>query len=98
MRITHCLLFAMVAIGACGGGNPDLPQSSNQKIVGPSVKTLSHDQLMDVVHECHRYGASDDPRVKYSISYCSAAQNAHSMEGYSTPSSAVVDPSLNKLH
>ncbi len=53
---------------------------------------------MAVLHECHQYGSSDDPKVKYTIEYCSAAQSAHSMEGYTAPSKAPVDPTLNKMH
>ena len=71
---------------------------TGDRIEGPDVKTLSHEQLMEALHECHRYGSSDDPRVKYTISYCSAVQSAHAMEGYASPSAAVADPTLNKLH
>jgi hypothetical protein len=53
---------------------------------------------MAVLHECHQYGSSDDPKVKYTTRYCSAAQSAHAMEGYSTAGSAAVDPTANKLH
>jgi hypothetical protein len=51
-----------------------------------------------VLHECHRYGASDDPKVKYTVGYCSAAQSAHAMEGYATSSPAPIDPALTKMH
>ena len=92
------LLVMTFTLAACGTSNPAGSPAFGQKVSGPDAKSLSHEQLMDVLHECHRYGASDDPRVKYTIEYCSSAQIVHSMEGYSTPSSAVVDPSLNKLH
>lgn len=92
------LLLSAIALASCGNGNHGESTAVNLKVTGPDAKTLSHDQLMDVLHECHRYGASDDPRVKYTIEYCSSAQSVHSMEGYTTRSSAAVDPSLNKLH
>jgi len=92
------LLFSALAI-LQGCGQPHEPNAGAiEKIEGPDVKGLPHEQLMAVLHECHQYGSSDDPRVKYSVRYCSAAQSAHAMEGYAAPSSAVVDPNLNKLH
>jgi hypothetical protein len=92
------ILTALAGLCGCGrGSDPTIVQTAG-KIDGPNVKTLSHDQLMDVLHECHRYGASDDPKVKYTIGYCSAAQSAHAMEGYASPSSAAVDPTLTKMH
>lgn len=90
-------LAVIVMLAACGNRN-DSSSGSIGKTAGPDVKTLPHDDLMAVVHECHRYGSSDDPKVKYTVDYCSAAQTAHAMEGYSTPSAAPLDPSINKLH
>lgn len=88
----------LAALGACGGvGAPSVPAPS-EKIDGPNLKTLSHEDLMAVLLECHQYGSSDDPKVKYTLETCSAAQSAHSMEGYSAPSPAPVDPALNKMH
>jgi hypothetical protein len=91
------ILSALAGLSGCGRGGP-ASSAAPEKIEGPDVKTLSHDQLMSALHECHQYGSSDDPRVKYTIRYCSAVQSAHSMEGYSAPSSAVVDPTVNKVH
>jgi hypothetical protein len=91
------VLIALV-IAACDRGHEPRTPSPVAKVEGANLKTLSHDDLMAVLHECHQYGPSDDPRVKYTITYCSAAQSRHSMEGYSTPSSAVVYPALNKMH
>ena len=88
--------LAVASLSACGGGGT--PPALPAKIEGPNVKTLSHEDLMAVLHECHQYGSSDDPKVKYTTQYCSAAQSAHSMEGYLSPSQAPVDPTLNKLH
>jgi hypothetical protein len=93
-----CVLIAFAGLCACGRGNEPAIVESTDKVDGPNVKTLSHDQLMDVLHECHRYGASDDPKVKYTVGYCSAAQSAHAMEGYASPSPAPVDPTLTKMH
>ena len=94
----HFILSVVAVLSGCAqGSGPTIVQTAG-RIDGPNVKTLSHDQLMDVLHECHRYGAWDDPKVKYTIGYCSAAQSAHAMEGYVSPSSAVVDPTLNKMH
>jgi len=97
MKLKPFLLIVFVtSLAACGAaGNSS---ATGDKVDGPNVKSLSHDQLMDVIHECHRYGSSDDPRVKYTITYCSAAQSAHAMEGYASASSAAVDPTINKLH
>ncbi len=90
------LIVLVTGLAACGtAGNPS---TTGDRVDGPNVKTLSHDQLMDVIRECHRYGSSDDPRVKYTISYCSAAQSAHAMEGYAKATPAAVDPTINKMH
>jgi hypothetical protein len=99
MNHTGVFLLALVA-ALCGcerGDGPKIDQSA-EKMEGPNVKTLTHDQLMDVLRECHRYGASDDPKVTYTIVYCSVAQSAHAMEGYANPSPAPVDPTLIKMH
>jgi hypothetical protein len=99
MKVTSVLIaLTLPALTACGGASsPSIPAQPD-KIVGPNVKTLSHEDLMAVLHECHQYGSSDDPKVKYTIEYCSAAQSAHSMEGYAASSRAPVDPTLNRLH
>jgi hypothetical protein len=99
MNFTRLLILSVAAFSCgCGRGIDSTAVSTTDKVEGPNVKTLSHDQLMDVLHECHRYGSSDDPKVKYTTTYCSAAQSAHAMEGYATPSPAVVDPTLTKMH
>ena len=98
MNHTWLFLLMTVAVCGCGRGSDSTLVQPPAKTEGPNVKTLSHDQLMDVLHECHRYGASDDPKVKHTIGYCSAAQSAHAMEGYASPSSAAVDPALTKMH
>jgi hypothetical protein len=99
MNFTRLLILSVVAVfSGCGRGSDSIIVPTTDKVEGPNVKTLSHDQLMDVLHECHRYGSSDDPKVKYTIGYCSAAQSAHAMEGYAAPSSAVADPTLTKMH
>jgi len=95
---TGILAVIVAALGACGGGGSPSVPATPAKIDGPNVKTLSHEDLMAVLHECHQYGSSDDPKVKYTVEYCSAAQSAHSMEGYTAPSKAPVDPTLNKMH
>jgi hypothetical protein len=92
------ILSVLAVLCGCGRGSVSTIVQTTDKVEGPNVKTLSHEQLMDVLQECHRYGSSDDPKVKYTIGYCSAAQSAHAMEGYTTPSSAVADPTLTKMH
>jgi len=92
------IVLAIAGLTGCGSGGDPTGARDADKIEGPNVKTLSHDQLMAVLHECHRYGASDAPKVKYTMDYCSAAQTAHAMEGYARRGSAAVDPTLNKLH
>ena len=92
------ILITAIALASCGNGSHPGSGTFSQRIYGPDPKTLPHDQLIAILHECRRYGASDDPRVAYTVEYCSAVQSAHSIEGYAAPSSAVVDPSLNKLH
>ena len=94
--VSWSLLLVVVTASGCGGGAN--PVAAHEKTEGPAVKTLSHDALMAVLTECHQYGSSDDPRVTYTIRYCSAAQMAHSMEGYSAPSTAVVDPKITRMH
>jgi hypothetical protein len=91
------LLWVVAILSGCGQSH-DSTTAATEKVEGPDVKSLSHDQLMAALHECHRFGGSDDPRVKYTVRYCSAAQSAHAMEGYAVPSAAPVDPSINKLH
>lgn len=95
---TLLVLALVVAAGACARRHDAPGESSFGRIDGPDVKTLSHEQLMDALHECHRFGSSDDPRVIYTVSYCSAVQSAHAMEGYATPVAPSVDPKLNPLH
>jgi len=97
MKLT-ILLMSLMALTACGGGGAASVPTPLGKIDGPNVKSLSHADLMAVLHECHRYGSSDDPKVKYTIEYCSAAQSAHSMEGYTTGSRAPVDSTITQLH
>ncbi len=92
------IILAAASVAGCGSGSDPAIGRTPDKIEGPAIKSLSHERLMDVVHECHRYGSSDDPKVKYTVGYCSAAQSAHAMEGYSNASSAVVNPSIDKLH
>jgi hypothetical protein len=92
------MLCTLLALSACGRSADPQSSARSGKMEGSDVKKLTHAELMAVLHECHQYGSSDDPRVKYSTSYCSAAQSAHSMEGYTTPSSAAVDPTLTKMH
>jgi hypothetical protein len=99
MKFTPLLIALTVPVlTACGGARAPSVPAQPDKIAGPNVKTLSHEDLMAVLHECHQYGSSDDPKVKYTIEYCSEAQSAHSMEGYAAPSRARVDPTLNPLH
>jgi hypothetical protein len=92
------IVVAAAVLVACGGSGISVVPATSEKVEGPNVKTLSHDALMAVLHECHQYGSSDDPRVKYTIPYCSEAQSAHSMEGYTAPSQAPVDPKLTPMH
>jgi hypothetical protein len=96
--LQHALLFSVVAVMSGCEQPHESVTNATEKVEGPDVKRLSHVELMEVLHECHRFGASDDPKVKYTVRYCSAAQSAHAMEGYAVPSAAPVDPSLNKLH
>jgi len=99
--MNHTWLFVLISVAGlygCGRDSEPAIIETTGKVDGPNVKTLSHDQLMAVLHECHRYGASDDPKVKYTVGYCSAAQSAHAMEGYATSSPAPVDPALTKMH
>jgi hypothetical protein len=97
-RIWLCILSVVAGLCGCAQANGPAVVQSAGKVEGPNVKTLTHDQMMAVLHECHRYGASDDPKVTYTIGYCSAAQSAHAMEGYTSSSSGAVDPTLNKMH
>lgn len=100
MRPTLLLvaLTALITLAGCGSGSPPAVSDSVQKIEGPDVKTLSHDDLMAVLDECYKYGPATDPKVKYTARYCSAAQSAHGMEGFTTPSTTPVDPTITKVH
>lgn len=88
MRPTRLLLVLVLALVAGCGRHPEssAAPAAADKIEGPAIKSLSHGELMAVLHECHQYGSSDDPKVKYTTRYCSAAQSAHAMEGYAPPS------------
>jgi hypothetical protein len=91
------MIFVLaIAVSACGRG----PSASNpaEKALGPNPHSLDHDQLIAIVQECHAFGQIDDPRGKYSIEYCASVDSAHASEGWSTPSTATVDPKRNGLH
>jgi hypothetical protein len=90
--IATCLI-ASFALAAC---NPQAPVPA--KVDGPPVDGLTHDQLMAALQECDRYGAHDDPRVRYSERYCAAVTSAHAMEGFTTKSTAKVDQTAPRLH
>lgn len=92
------LIVAIAVIHVTGCGGSTSSGTSTGKIEGPPVNTLSHDQLMATLHECMQYGQIDDSKVKYTVQYCAAIQSAHLSEGYTNPSTAKVDPTLNKMH
>lgn len=95
-RVLASLSMCVVVLSGCSK-SPDSAGSA-EKVVGPDVRSLNHDQLMAIYTECHTFGPIDDPRVKYSIPYCATVDSARSSEGWATPSTAPVDPTLNKLH
>jgi hypothetical protein len=90
------LTFGFVIAG-CGKG-PVVERSGTDKVEGPPVKGLSHEQLMTLYSECTAFGRMDDPRVKYTARYCSAVNSAQVMEGYASSSAAKVDPNPVKMH
>lgn len=92
----HVILASALALAACGRGQS--VSSPPGKVFGPDPRSLNHDQLMAIFHECHEFGQIDDPRVKYSMQYCANVESAHASEGWTTPSTATVDPTLNKVH
>jgi len=96
MKYTLLVAIAVLNVAGCGSNNASVTQTG--KMEGPPVNTLSHDQLMATYQECTRYGHIDDPKVKYTVQYCAAIQSAHLSEGYTNPSTAKVDPTLNKMH
>jgi len=98
-RSSSLLLITILLLTGCGAGpNPPTPKTG-EKIEGPPVKALSHEQLVTIYTECTQYGRMDDPRVRYTIRYCSAINSAQEMEGYSTnPASPKVDPNPVKMH
>jgi hypothetical protein len=85
-----------ITAAACGQG-PSAP-SPAAKALGPNTRSLNHEKLMAIAQECHAFGQIDDPRVKYSMEYCASVDSAHASEGWAAPSTATVDPKLNKLH
>jgi hypothetical protein len=92
------VIFAIAALNLEGCGSDTAGVASGGKSEGPAVGTLSHDQLMAAYYECTQYGRIDDAKVKYTVGYCAAIQSAHLSEGYTSSSTAKVDPTLNKMH
>src|SRR5258708_22713678 len=75
-RYSSLLVISILVLTGCGAG-PNQPTSkTGEKIEGPPVKTLSHEQLMVIYAECTQYGRMDEPTVKHTIRYCSAINNA----------------------
>jgi len=92
------LAICILVLTGCSAG-PDQPTSkTGEKIEGPPVKTLSHEQMMAIYAECTRYGRMDEPRVTYTVRYCSAINSAQEMEGYAATASPKVDPNPVKMH
>jgi hypothetical protein len=92
------MALAITAVNLVGCDSDTAGLASGRKSEGPTISTLSHDQLMVAYHECTQYGPIDDPKVKYTVSYCAAIQSARLSEGYTSFSTAKVDPTLNKMH
>lgn len=88
------LISISLVLTSCGSSTPTPPA----KIEGPEVKALNHEQLMGALKECDQYGRHDDPRVKYTERYCAAVTSAHAMEGFTTKSTAPVDPNITRMH
>lgn len=92
------MAFVITAVNLVGCGGDTAGLASGGKSEGPKISTLSHDQLLAAYHECTQYGRIDDAKVKYTVTYCAAIQSAHLSEGYTSSSTAKVDPTLNKMH
>ena len=61
--IKAILMFcSLLVLNACGRNAEPVSSTASGKSEGPNVKTLSHTELMAVLHECHQYGSSDDPQ------------------------------------
>jgi hypothetical protein len=90
-------LFAVLLAGCDTGASPVVSMNP-EKLEGPPVTGLTHEQLMSFYSECTTYGRMDDPRVKYSARYCSAISSAQQMEGYSKAAVPKVDPNPVKMH
>lgn len=90
------ILVASLALSGCGRGSG--AGVIIQKVPGPEIRSLNHDHLMVIYHECHQFGPIEDPRVKYTVAYCVNVDTAQSGEGWATPNAAKVDPEINKLH
>ncbi len=95
-NLATILSMAILALLGCSRSPTD--GAAAQKISGPPIRSLNHDQLMATYRECHQFGSVDDSRVKYTIPYCASVDTAQSAEGWVTPNTAKVDPKLNKLH
>jgi hypothetical protein len=97
MPYRYVMLIALATLmSSCGRNAPNT--TDNAKIEGPDIKSLSHDQLISIYKECTQYGRIDDPRVKYTVSYCAAIQGAQLSEGYTAPGTTKVDPEITKMH
>jgi uncharacterized protein YceK len=91
-------IISVSALALSGCSRDPAAGIAAQKMYGPEVHSLHHDQLMVIFHECHQFGPVDDPRVKYAVPYCVGVDTAQSAEGWTTPNAAKVDPKLTKLH
>jgi hypothetical protein len=100
MRFAITTLFiCALSLASCGRDPASrIPGTEDHKVEGPSINTLSHEQLMGFYAECTQYGRMDDPKVKYTAHYCSAVNRAQEMEGYSKHTPRPVDPNPLKLH
>jgi hypothetical protein len=97
MPYRYVMLIALATLlSSCGRNAPNT--TVNSKMEGPDIKSLSHDQLISIYKECTQYGRIDDPRVKYTVSYCAAIQGAQLSAGYTAPGTTKVDPEITKMH
>jgi hypothetical protein len=87
--------LGVLILAGCGH---QAPPPAGDRLEGPPVESLSHEQLMATYAECTRYGKMDDPRVKYTQRYCSAVNSAQEIEGYSVHRKRTVSSDPVQMH
>lgn len=88
------VLVSVLLLTSCSQKSAPTYSSTDSKIDGPPVASLSHADLLRIYGECTQFGRMDDSHVKYTEAYCSSVNHMQQIEGYAytTPRSVNSDP------